>query len=275
MPMAGFKTLCFSMLLLCAQACCAQDEAVFSVKKNLHNDLHDQQLKGRVKSTTVIQWKTASGQLATDKGLKKGDLDRKTKTEYNSLGNIMEQVITLYPDLVTDENPDSKVLYVYDSVDYRMLADTIKKYKYALACVRRYDSKGNKFEERFYDKTGKLHDKRELTCDDLGNIVEERYFMPDSISYFERDIDKYDTQGNNTVKIVFHVAGKLVDTVTTMYNALGLKSELIWKKSFGINEVMDIKYVYDSYDNQGNWTKMTEIDGDLPVFIEEQTIEYY
>ena len=110
---------------------------------------------------------------------------------------------------------------------------------------------------------------------DYGQLTEMKRYKPDSTlsSTFTSDYDKQIFKGSESKDSVGKVTYKSSLKSDDKNNVIEMSSMEVTKDST-TNKV--IKYKYDSYDDKGNWTQRTQMDGSgKPTKIERREITYY
>ena len=246
-----------------------------SVKNNLKNDLITNNLKGKVKSIKVLQYKAVK-----TNGIIKKEKFKNTNgavTVDNFVFFNKQGMITEVQQFISDKLR-IKYLYIYDkkmnilkkeSYDLKEKLIDVSNYKNTL------NSKGEKIEEKeFMTRKGsekvcikkifanqtlikeityidysndKIYEIKEYTYDKNENLIKESQNSSDG-SIYMKILKEYDENG----RII----------LTMSYNS---ENELFSKKI----------YKYLKSDNYNNWTKNIIYENNEPKTIIEREIEYY
>ncbi|GJQ07770.1 hypothetical protein CAPN010_19280 [Capnocytophaga cynodegmi] len=113
----------------------------------------------------------------------------------------------------------------------------------------KYNDKGNKIENIWYNKNGKIV-KKTSKYDDKGNLIEETYY-----DRFGKEFLKYNDKGNLIEEIKYNRNGKIDFKETREYNNQG---NLIEEIRYRRDGKIDFKETW-KYDSQGN--KMERYEG--------------
>ena len=161
----------------------------------------------------------------------------------------------------------------------------------------KYDEHNNLIEywgSNFKDIT----DKHSYKYDEKGNAIEEIYYGQDG-GVYSKDLNTFDEKGN-LIKDIEYREGKLHLTISYKYDSTGNKIERkdlkpdgsidrydTWKYDNKNNLIEEIeydwqglpysktKYIYESYDAEGNWLVQKKIVDDIEKSKKVRTYEYY
>ena len=132
----------------------------------------------------------------------------------------------------------------------------------------KYDSKGNKLEENWYNSKGELEYKYTYKYDSKGNKVEKNSYNSEE-KLKERIVYKYDAKGNEVETIGYDSEGKFEGKIVYEYDDKGNKIAEIQYNSEG---KFGEKFIYE-YDIKGN--KIAEIWYNSEEKIEEKEVYLY
>jgi len=223
--------------------------------------------KGNLKSKVSIKNNSDGKKIEESYFNPQGGLYAKNIFRYDSKGNKIEVI-----ESNSEESPSSKDLFKYNDKGYLIEElhynsegnlSTRYTYKYDInnliesnwykgdgkldmKIINKYDSKGNKIEDKTYDSKGNITSTETFIYNDNRKIIERK--NKDFIdSIYLKYIYKYDSIGNIIEK--------------TLYN---------------LNGVIELKWNYKyEYDKIGNWIKMISLRNDIPFEITERKIIYY
>jgi hypothetical protein len=200
-----------------------------------------------------------------------GKLDCHNTLKYDTKGNIIEKTRTT-------ENEDEKLIFIYDS--YNRLVEESRHYKgnFGKRFNYKYDSYGNKIEEKFssangsswgstttfqynskgkqisstrFDYEGELSSKMIYKYDNFNRLT-EIYKENDSLSV-NNFYYKYDNLGNKLEEISIDLSSEEIKKFDIKGNLL--EKEKI-KKYYAEGKPSREKTVYKyEYDSKGNWIK--------------------
>ena len=137
-----------------------------------------------------------------------------------------------------------------------------------------YDKHGNKILELGYnEETGRVYSKQIYKYDDINNLIEHKiFFQPSDSTKYKLTKFEYDDSGLK----IFEEELSSVDTSyhkskRTIFN----KDEFVIKNIFiENNDFTTVNFQY-RFDKKGNWTKITKIVNDEPLYVWTRNIEYY
>ena len=275
MLLPGFKMLCFPLFALAVITCHGQTETVFTIKKNQrYNDLHEMQLKGKVKAITVY-----SCDLTSRLPDQKDSVSHKYVISFNKEGNITTVLDT--DNTETDAaRRESRMLFKYNNTGNQVEVLSYRKGKYAGKYLRTYNEKHRLTREMSYDMNGAIQSGEVCTYDSLGNAICNWAPAHDGDGGAEarskdKSLIRYNDLGNEIVRTPYNSTGKFEHKDSIVYNGMGQRSETLASDTSQYKYVGKGKCIYGGYDENGNWTKRTQYSFDIPIFIEEQKLEYY
>ncbi|MBC7864907.1 MAG: hypothetical protein IAF38_18170 [Bacteroidia bacterium] len=245
-------------------------------------------LKGKVKSLTEIQYKTAIISGKVQKQYK----GQWTKYSFNEKGFLIEK---------TDFEPNKRSHYHYDSLGKLI---SMKNYGRDSSLTSthtfKYDSAGNQVEDNIenVNAADKGHNAKYIyKYDEKRNCIEMSGFNSKGI-YFTKYSYKYNSAGNKIEEIWFKANGDTIHTYTYKYNGKGNKIEEHYKYTSNGGGKNKTIYKYDSKgslieenwggtegnviekvtytpDNNFNWIKKITTENKEPSSITEREIEYF
>lgn len=235
------------------------------------NDLQKENLKGKVKSITEIEYypieqgekiikgnTTSSGKIITFYNLKGNRIEKK---QYN-LGNDVilkfsyhydnKELLTKWEVYDVDEELNKNKLihqytYKYDNdflvetIWYNTNEDKSQKWVY------KNNKKGQQIEEKICDIQGECSWTSTFEYDNKGNFIQKDSYKEEVL--YERKIIKYDDNNNILEKKQYYIVD---ENLNTKYS-----------------------YKYTKYDSNSNWIQQIEYENDKPQKIVEREIEYY
>jgi hypothetical protein len=273
------------------------------MSNNRKTDLVKENLNGKVKTVIELEY-----EVTLEAGtINKLFLSNKCTNKYNENGNLIEQLcenenisiggismgmsyFNFKLTLKYDENDDLvEEIYIRD-YDGDNNSNTSTKYKHdeygnktALTTslindsmlykmIYKYDENGNEIEKSRYKPDGQLNSKTILKYDTFGNPI-ECYFLQENGKYtIEKHAFNYDSSGKRIESQIYNSEDNLI--FKEKYDNNGNLTEYVYYKIDG--SVLDkYNYVYQEYDDKGNWTYKIWIKNDKPINIIERVIEYY
>ncbi len=137
----------------------------------------------------------------------------------------------------------------------------------------KFDEKGNKIVDNWYNKDGSLLTKTIYKHDKKGNITEERSYNGGG-SLSSNIIYKYDKKGNRIEINSYYNDGSLFTKTIYKYDKKGnITEERNYDREGSLSRKSS--YKYDEYDKKGNWLRRTFFANDKPRKIEERVVFYY
>lgn len=185
--------------------------------QNKKTDWRVMNLKDKVKSIKECTYDgTYNGDTETFEGRgEKGDCNQAINYFFNNKGNLIEVKDVLH-------------------------GESGQKHTY------KYDDKGNKVQEEYYDEDGVLQGKVNYKYDKPGNRIEKTFPEGTKISY------RYDSNGNMIEESTYDNDGNLYNRIAYQFDDNGLKIEEV---QYDRNGKIVIKYAY-KYDSNGNETEI-------------------
>lgn len=160
--------------------------------------------------------------------------------------------------------------------NWRFLSNKKSEYSDSISILNEYnyDKHGNKILELNYnEELGKVYSKKTYKYNNQNNLIETKIFYgPNDSTKYRVTKYYYNEDGFNKFKEELNSEDDSeYKSETTFYN----KGGFIIKKSFienSINTITTFKY---KFDKKGNWTKITKIVNDEPLYVWTRKIKYY
>lgn len=254
--------------------------AVFSFSCNqkketasAYNDLFKDNLKGSIQQITETPYQT-------DSTGKMGAMD-------SCCINIIQYDSAGYLTKVVDKDSKGNIKFEQSSTHYDnglfKEFSNLENGKMSDKITMQLDKDGKKYlSAQVYDSAGKLKSfYKDMTQNEYINVTSEKQYKPDSTlkKSFEYKYDKQIFVGQTTIDS----SGKEISKTLAKLDDKGNEIEITLtstmkddktKKDSATTKVN--KYKYDSYDEQGNWTQRTNMDGKgKPTKIVKREITYY
>ena len=217
----------------------------------------DATLKGQIKSINQDKYELSSKKNQKTKGRIIEDKESNDFVKYDKNGNIIEEKLGINSDLI-------KYTYQYDErgnkiEKNRFTPDGKLNMKY----IYEYDNEGKlvEFSDLFPD--GKLANKYTYKYDERSNLIEYTDYLGASLD--ERDVYKYDTNGNEIETIYFDSKGSLKCKWEKSYDKKGNLTEEMFYLS---NGELDYKTI-NKYDAIGNLIEDSSRDSKGKLLLKE------
>lgn len=217
------------------------------------NTIEEMSLKGTMTSLSVSTFNVKM------KGGKSESVDLQLTQSYkfDSSGNATETVIA-FPN-----NKEIKYTYLYEDGRLVSLKGKESAYNYT------YDEKGNRKEELYVNKNGKVLERTEFTYDKNNRCI--RKITSNEMSRLASIEMKYDAKGNLCERSVSTIDGDDTRTVYT-YNEKNLvEKEKVYNKRNRLVRTYTYSYRYDSI---GNWVQKYTTENDEFNELMEREFKY-
>lgn len=257
-------------------------------------DADEMGVSGNVHKLTEFKYNAVESFGEVEKGeafREPGDWDR--EIAFNKAGNFD----TVYL-VTTDGEPVGSIAYAYNNAGLKV-------------CEKNHDADGHPTDKSvFFYKKNKLDRIEKYTAEEnLSGRVNYEYDKENNVNYtryynfkgellqtMEQSLSK---RGLPSVTKVYGREGDLANWREEKYNSAGLLEKLTVKESDG-SVVMVATFLYDdmgnpisqtavdengeaflphtwkyTYDDQKNWLKCIEFEGDKPLYVTVRTIEYF
>lgn len=200
-----------------------------------------------------------------------GALFRRIKNKYNEKGKITESC------LYNSKNmPEDKTVYRY--FDNRMEWVVFDKHEAQLSKeIVVFDDKGNKLEERKFDKTNKLTSQIKNEYNEMGEIKKSTVLhFDESEKSTYKTISVFDEKGNIVEQVEHKFDIRIESKWTYKYDKSGNVAEESCACLKTNNEESKLNYtIHYEFDAHNNWIKKVKYYDDDNVFIIERTIQYF
>jgi hypothetical protein len=255
------KIIFLSAVILISFSCNQKSE---DYQKNA--DILADNLNGHVQQTVATDYKVdSSGKIDVQ------DSCCVSTVKYDEKGYITESD----NDDKSGENKQQETFNHFDNGAMKSLKNT-KKGNAASNISIDIDSAGKYTMAHEYDSAGKLNFYyTDITQNDYGQLTSMKKRNTDSslngsmVSIFNKSIFTGSEAKDSLGKVTYSSTVKLDDK----NNVVERDSKNVMKDST-VNKV--VKYKYDSFDDQGNWTQRTEMDENgKPVKIVKREVTYY
>lgn len=128
------------------------------------------------------------------------------------------------------------------------------------------------FKGKTRDISGNIEGKSTYKYDDKGNKIEENWYNPDC-SFNDKSTYKYDDKGNEIEWNSYNADGSLDNKYTYQYDDMG--NQIEWNR-YKADGILYSKGTYEyEFDNIVNWIKKAEFNNDMPYEITERELTYF
>lgn len=217
------------------------------------NTIEEMSLKGTMTSLSVSTFNVKM------KGGKSESVDLQLTQSYkfDSSRNATETVIT-FPN-----NKEIKYTYLYEDGRLVSLKGKESAYNYT------YDEKGNRKEELYVNKNGKVLERTEFTYDKNNRCI--RRITSNEMSRLASIEMKYDANGNLCERSVSTIDGEDTRTVYTYNDKNLVEKEEVYNKRNRLIRTYTYSYKYDSI---GNWIQKSTTENDEFNELMEREFKY-
>jgi len=260
---------------------------------NLNNDLHDYNLKGKVKSVRETSYKAIDrfGEIQKGDIIDEFSLFSNYYVLYNNRGNILTEI-----EYDLDGSIDNKSTYSYDKNNRVLEIIWLNNDGSQDRWISKYDEHGYLVEDKWYEDDGSLYLKYQYVNDNNGNILSTSCYAADG-TLKSKFIKKYDQKNNLLEHKEYNSLGEIILEQQNRYDKSGNRIEKIYKRSDFYNMslssyddknnvIEEIDYSSDGkvkekrtysyeYDKKNNWTTKIHYRNGNPLYIIEREIMYY